>query len=135
MTRCFYLDTSIWIDLMEKRGNNSASAFRLIAKSIRKEYSFGYSELNIRELKHLGYTQNQIQNLFSIMKPPHLIKLHIFNAQIKEACRIAKKRNLPKRDVLQAILCRDNGYQLISRDHHFENLKDITSAKLPEDFM
>lgn len=57
----------------------------------------------------------------------------------KEEKEIAKKlaiqRDVPRGDSLHAILSRDNEAQLISRDEHFERLKDITVAEKPEEII
>lgn len=135
ITETFYPDTSIWLDIYEKRGKNGELAFRLFTKIIEENLLIFYSDLNLKELKNLGYNEEQIKEIFSIAKPNNLRKLHIYRKQIGDANKIAKARNIPRKDVLQAILCRNNFIQLISRDKHFEQLKDITIAKLPEDFI
>ena len=135
MTERFYFDTSIWLDFYEKRGENGKAAFKLIAKIIKEDWIIGYSDVNIRELKNLGYSQNQINELFRIVKPDNIKRLHIYKEQIKQANKISKIKDVPRIDVLQAILSRDNDFQLISRDKHFEKLKNITHARIPEDFI
>ena len=42
---------------------------------------------------------------------------------------------MPRKDALHAIIARDNNLQLIATDPHFEKLKDITTAKKPQDFI
>jgi len=131
----FIFDTSIWLDFFEKREKNGEVAFILIIKIIENNWEIFYSDLHIKELKNLGYTQDDIFKMFSIVNPNNLRKVHIYRKQIAEASRIAKERNVPKRDALQAVLSRNNYLQLISRDRHFEQLRDITIAKIPEDFI
>jgi len=131
----FYFDTSIWVDFHEKRGGNGESAFKLIIKIINEDLKIAYSDLNIKEFKDLGYTQDEINSLLSIAKPNNIKRVHIYREQLEEAKKLAIQRDVPKKDALQAILARDNHLQLISRDEHFEKLKDITRAKKPEDFI
>lgn len=131
----FYLDTSIWLDFYEKRGENGEKALKLIEGIIRENLTIYYSDLNIKELKDLGYSQEEIYEIFRIAKPDNIRKIHIYDKQIEEAEKIGKIRSVPIRDVLQAILCRDNFLELISRDKHFNQLRDITITKLPEDFI
>ena len=57
---------------------------------------------------------------------------YIYSDILKE---IAKQRNIPRKDVLHAIIARDNDLQLIATDHHFDKLKDITKTKKPVDFI
>ena len=135
MTEEFYYDTSIWLDFHEKRGNNGESAFKLILKIINEDLKIAYSDLNVKEFKNLGYSQEEISSILSIVKPNNIRRVHIYREQKEEAKKIAKQRNVPEGDALQAILCRDYHIQLISRDPHFEQLIGITSAKRPEDFI
>lgn len=131
----FYFDTSIWIDLHEKRGNNGEHALNLIIKIINEDSNIAYSDLTIKEFKHLGYSQDEINEILSIAKPNNIKHIHIYREQIEEARNIARQRDVPNNDALHAILCRDNNLQLITRDSHFEKLKDITKAGKPEDFI
>lgn len=131
----FYLDTSIWLDFHEKRGENGEIALKLILKIVSEDLKVIYSDLHIREFKKLNYAQSEIDFIFSIAKPKNLKHIHIYREQKEEAKNLARKRNIPEGDVLHAILCRDNNLQLISRDTDFEKLKDISKARLPEDFI
>jgi predicted nucleic acid-binding protein len=135
MAEAFYFDTSIWLDFHENREENGKSAFKLIVKIITEDLKIAYSDLNIKEFKNLGYTLDEINSIFHIVKPNNLNRIHIYREQKEEAKRIAKQRNIPEGDALQAILCRDNALQLISRDLHFKQMKDIANSKLPEDFI
>lgn len=135
MQEDFYLDTSIWLDFHEKREINGELALKLILKIINEDLKIAYSDLHIKEFKNLGYTQNQINSIFNIAKPDNIKRIHIYREQIEEATKIARQRNVPKKDALHAILARDNNLQLISLDTHFEKLKDISAYKKPEDFI
>lgn len=129
----YYLDTSVWLDFYEKRGKNGRSALRLIRKIIEEESVIVYSDLHIKELKFLGYSFDEINKLLSIAKPDNLRHAHISREQKQESISIAKERNIPKGDALHAILARDNNAVMISRDCHFEKLKDIVLTKSPEE--
>ena len=135
MAEKYYLDTSIWLDIYEKRGYNGEVAKKLFKKIIEKDLIIVYSDLVITELKRLGYTQNEINVILAIAKPDNLKRVHIYKEQIDEARKLAKQRNVPQADALHAILCRDNDMQLISRDEDYEKLKHIIKTKLPEDFI
>ncbi|MBU0627651.1 MAG: PIN domain-containing protein [Nanoarchaeota archaeon] len=131
----FYFDTSIWLDFHEKRGRNGELALRLIIKIIEDDFKIDYSDLNVKEFKNLGYTNDNINSILSIAKPKNIKHAHIYREQIEEARKLARQRNIPKKDALHAVLARDNNLQLIATDPHFEQLKDITTAKKPEDFI
>ena len=135
MAEDFYFDTSIWIDIYEKRGYNGEIAKKLFKRIIEEDNIISYSDLIAAEFKRLGYTKDEINVIFAIAKPGNLRRVHIYKEQIAEARTLAKQKNVPKADALHAILCRDNNAQLISRDNDYEKLKHITKTKLPEDFI
>lgn len=140
MAEEFYLDTSIWLDFYEKRDKNGDLALKLIIKIIGEDYKIAYSDLTIREFKLLGYTNDQVNSIFSIAKPKNIKRVHIYGKQIygkqiEEARNLSKQRDVPRKDALHAILARDNSLQFVSRDNHFEKLKDITLTKKPEDII
>ena len=58
MQEDFYLDTSIWLDFHEKRGENGEIALKLILKIINEDIKAAYSDLHIKEFKKLDYTQS-----------------------------------------------------------------------------
>lgn len=135
MINKFYLDTSIWLDFHEKRGKNGEIALKLIEKLIKENKVILYSDVMIRELKRLGYNQEEIYEIFRITKPDNIRKVHLYDEYVKEAHKIASQKDVPLADVLHAILSRENNAQLISRDKDFDKLRNITIAKLPEDFI
>ena len=130
----FYFDTSIWLDFYENRGINGEKTNKLIEKIINDNSIILYSDQIIIELKKLDYTKEEIFELFYLVKH-FLKKVYPTKENLIEARNIAYKRDLPKKDVIHAILSRDNEAQLISRDRHFEKLKDITITKATEDFI
>ena len=64
-----------------------------------------------------------------------LEKTELSSEQEKEAGIISQKRNLPKGDAIHAILARDNKAILVSRDKHFQLLKDICIVMKPEEII
>jgi len=132
MSERYYFDTSIWLDFFEKRDYNGEKAKELLEKIIKTNSVILYSELNIRELKHLGYSFDEVKNLFMPIRSITQ-RVHIHSEDIELAKKLNVKRKLPKGDALHALLARNNEAQLISRDKHFEKLRDIAIAKKPED--
>ncbi len=130
-----YFDTSIWLDYYEKRGKNGEVALDLILKIIDKDSIILYSDLVIREFKSLGYGIEQINNIFRIAKPDNLMRIHINREQEKEATKIASQKNIPRGDVLHALLARDNGAVMVSRDADFQKIKDIAETRKPEEII
>ena len=135
MTEKFYPDTSIWLDIYEKRGKNGETALKLFTKIIEESNIILYSNALIKELKNLEYFQTEINEILSKVDQNNIRQVQITKKQIDEAEKISTQRNIPKRDVLHAIAARDNESHLITRDNHFQKLKDITTPKLPEAFI
>ena len=135
MAERFYLDTSIWLDFLEKRGKHGESALKLIEKIILDGDIILYSFNVIHELKNLGYSAEEISELMSIAKPDNIKNVNINKLQLDEAKKLALERNIPRRDAFHAVIVRDNEAILITRDYHFQKLKDIAIPKLPEDFI
>ncbi|MFQ5531756.1 MAG: type II toxin-antitoxin system VapC family toxin [Candidatus Nanoarchaeia archaeon] len=135
MAEEFYLDTSIWLDVYEKRGKNGEAALKLINKILAENKVILYSDIVIRELEKLGYSQEEIYEMFRIAKPDKIRRVHVSKEFVREADKISTEKNISLADVLHAILTRENYAQLISRDKDFDKLKNITIAKLPEEFI
>lgn len=131
----YYFDTSIWIDIYEKRGSNGEVAKRLMEKIILDDDHVLYSDAIIIELRKLGFSGYEIGQMVGIARPDHLQRAHTTRNQIEEAKSVAKQRDVPLRDALHAILARDHEAQLVSRDRDFEKLKDISRAKNPEELL
>ena len=133
MTEEFYFDTSIWIDIYEKRDKNGENALKLVEKVIENNHKIGYSNHNIKEFQALGYSQDEINDILAPVKPLYSKKILYDKKQVLEAKRLSLQRKVSRSDALHAILARDNNMQLIARDYDFDSLKDVAKAKLPED--
>ena len=131
----FYFDTSIWLDFLEKRGENSKVAVKLIQEVIKNDCIVLYSVMVLQELRNLNYFESEIEDLLSIFRSANIRIVHIDKKQLEETERISKERELPRRDVFHAILARDNEAIIITRDRHFDKLKDVVVTKLPEDII
>jgi len=134
----YYFDTSIWIDLFEDRNepNRPKADFakRLINKIIKEDHKIIYSNLIIEELKDFGYTFYEIKELFKRFQGIS-IKIGYARRQFGKAKDLAKKRKIPLVDALHAIIARDFRAILITRDHHFKELRNIILTKAPEDII
>ena len=132
----YYWDANIWLDIFEQRGYANEVATKLLKKIIITDGIIFYSDLVTDELKKAGYSEYEINQIYTIAKPDHLKRVHIHKKQIDEARRVAKKQNVPEADALHAILARDNQFTLVSRDQKdFPKLKHIWSARLPEELI
>ncbi len=135
MIESFYFDTSIWLDIYEKRGYNGEAAKKLMEKIIEKDFVTVYSDFVVKGLKRLGYSKHEINTILSIAKPDHIRRISLTKEQFVGARRLLKRRDVPLGDLFHAILARDHGLQLVSRDKDFEKIKDVEEAKLPEDLI
>ncbi|HLC80286.1 MAG TPA: PIN domain-containing protein [Candidatus Nanoarchaeia archaeon] len=138
MTEKYYVDTSIWMDLLEDReGYNKEPlgdyALKLFAMIKAKKHKLAVSDLLIRELES-NYSVEEINGMVlpfqKIME-----KVFVTKEQRDEAKKIAEERNLPPGDVLHAIVARDNKYIMVTRDKHFKELGDIIKHYKPEEII
>jgi len=134
----FYVDSSIWIDLYEDRKGyknallgDFALKFFILMKS-RKD-KLVISDILITEL-NVYYSIEQINGM--LMPFQELVERIIsVKEQRYEAEKIADERYLPPGDVLHAILARDYNLILVTRDKHFNDLKDICPHHKPEELI
>ncbi len=131
----YNLDTSIWLDFGMKRGKNGESALKLIIKIIKENSVIIYSNIHIKELRDFGYSMDEINSLFHVVKPNNLRYVNTSKEQKDEAKQLAYKKKIPKADALHAILARDNDAILISRDLHFKDIKYVIETKKPEEII
>ncbi len=132
----YYWDVNIWLDIYEKRGFANEVATKLFKKIIIEDGTIFYSDLVVDELKKVGYSEFEINQIFGIAKPDHLKRVHIYKKHIDEAREVARKQDVPEADALHAILARDNQFTLVSRDQKdFPKLRYIWPAKLPEELI
>ncbi|MFH1511282.1 MAG: hypothetical protein ABIF10_06325 [Candidatus Woesearchaeota archaeon] len=84
-----------------------------------------------RELE-VNYSVPEINCMFKMFEKITLVST---SKQRSEAKTIAEERNVPPGDMLFAIVARDNDVKLVSRDRHFNCLKDIAEYSRPEDLL
>jgi predicted nucleic acid-binding protein len=133
----FYLDTSIWMDYYEDRKDPNKHlgelAFRLLCKLLASKSAIVVSQIIFLEMATY-YSMDEIRGI-TMPFERLIIKANISKAQKEEAITLAKERKVPRGDALHAILARDNQAILVSRDRHFQLLKDICSVMKPEELI
>lgn len=138
MTRKFYLDTCIWRDYFEDRKDRFRPlgewAFRLIKSIIENEDEIVYSELIIEELKEY-YSEEDINQVFSIVPPSLLVKIQESAEDTEKAMHISKRQKIPRKDALHAILAEKSSSTLVTRDKHFWEISDQIDIRKPEDLI
>lgn len=137
MKEKYYLDTAIWVDYYENRRDKFRPlgewAFELFKKIRKNKEKVLYSDLVVNELS-MAYDKETINKIFEIASEM-LEKVEIRKEQRREAKKVAKERKIPRGDVLHAILAKDNNAILVSRDKHFQLLRDIYEFVKPEDII
>ena len=62
-------------------------------------------------------------------------RLHTNKAQMEEARRMKMYIDIPYKDILHALIARDNEAILIYTDKHFEKLRFLIEIKKPEELI
>jgi len=134
----FYLNTCIWRDFFEDRFDGlkplGEFAFQFLKQCQEKGIEILVSDTVVLELE-ASLSKGRVKEMFSSFES--IIREIAANAEeVSEARREWEKRNkqLPFKDVLHAIIARDNKAVLVSRDNHFfDMLSSIVEVKKPED--
>lgn len=137
MPQKYYIDACIWRDFHENRtdkfrplGEWAFNLFRMIGETQGKVL---YSDLVVEELS-IAYGANEIREIFKIIEQEGLLeKAEVKKEQFQEAARLKREKKLPFADLLHAIIARDNGAIMVTRDTHFEEFENIVIIKKPED--
>ena len=138
MVQRYYFDTSIWLDFFENRSEpnlpKSEWAHKLVNKILKDNSIILFSDVNMLELKAIGYLSEEINNLLKELMPL-LIFIESTERQIGKAKDLGLKRDIPKRDALHALIARDNKAILVALDNHFQKILDIIMSKKPKDLI
>ncbi|MFH1055167.1 MAG: type II toxin-antitoxin system VapC family toxin [Candidatus Altiarchaeota archaeon] len=136
----YYVDTNVWRDFLESREDNlrplGEYAFQFLKHAMLSKERILYSDFVVEELM-VEHSAKDIEKLcFEPIKDAGLLeRVELTRIQIDEAVRIARQRNVPRGDALHAVLARDNQAVCVTRDKHFELLKDIVESKMPEELI
>ena len=90
---------------------------------------------HIKELEDFGYSIDEINSIFHVVKPNNIRFVNTSKEQKDEAKQLAYQKKIPKADALHAILARDNDAIMVSRDSHFKKLNNIVETKKPEEII
>ena len=132
----YYLDTSIWLDLLEDRNEPNLPkgkyAENFIARTIETGEKIVYSDTIKDELIKQGYMLWELEDYFGSLGRI-LLYVESNAKQFKRAKDLASKRKVPVLDALHGLIARDNHAIVITRDKDFARLNDIAKAKRPEE--
>ena len=138
MGETYYVDTSVWRDYYENRVAGvkplGEFAFQFFRHCKENECIILYSELVLKELG-VAYSAGKIKKIMEVVSDYKLLEKveNPIERQNLEAKRLKKKLNVPFADAMHAVLARDNGAVLISRDRHFRELREVVAVKYPEE--
>jgi len=108
-------------------------AFELLSKLLASNSKIVVSTFLLRELE-TAYSLDKIRGL-TLPFEKLMEKVDVSDEQRTEAKKIAEERSIPRGDVIHAILARDNNAVLVSRDKHFQLLKDVCEVMKPEELI
>jgi len=138
MAKRFYLDTSIWRDFLEDRKDSlrplGEFAFQFLKKCRETNAEIIVSDAVVFELK-AGLSDELVKEIFTsfggIIRMVAAGPKQVFEAKAEWQKR---KMALPFKDVLHAVIARDNKAVLVARDNHFfDLLASIAVVEKPED--
>lgn len=136
----YYVDTSIWRDLLEDRRDNirplSEFAFQFIQKVFKEKHTIVFSKETEFELCK-RFRKATIYDLIlgRLIKEKLVLYTEASEAQSKEAKSLSLKTKIPFPDVLHVIMARDFSAIVVTRDRHFEELTHIAEIKTPEEII
>jgi len=134
----YYFDTCIWIDFFEDRrnliGKNLGKpAYNAIFKIINRKDKVLISDITIHELsKFFGeeYINQEFAWLYSMKL---LTGVRSTPEDCEYAEKLSKQKQIPFGDSLHAILAKKNNAIIVTRDKHFELLKEFAKSVRPEE--
>ncbi len=109
-------------------------AHELLNKITKIDAKAVYSDYNIFELGLIGYSPNEITEMFKPLKPI-LLLVESTEKEVGKAKDLGIKRNIPRGDALHALIARDNNSILVTLDKHFKKILDIIKPKRPQDII
>ena len=136
--RQYYVDTCIWIDFYENRSDKFRPlgdwALMFFKKVEQEEEIIFVSDVVVRELSRF-YSPEKIREIFDVFENKYLLQfLTKTRIQVAEAVKMNRLKQIGFSDILHAIIARDAGAILITRDAHFL-AQDIVTVKKPEDLL
>ncbi len=138
MARKFYLDTAIWRDYFEDRGDGirplGEFAFQFLKRCEERKDSVIVSNAVRKELLDY-YPEERIDQIFSSFITT-IVEIDYSEEQAGEAFAFWIKNNkkFSYFDILHSIIARDSNALLIARDRHFEEI-GIAECSLPENVL
>jgi predicted nucleic acid-binding protein len=133
----YYLDTGIWLDFFENRNEPNLPkgdwAHRLIETAVKNGWRIIYSDLVLKELQHVGYTQTELNEMFSSIRAILVLTIAT-DKQIRRAKDISARRKIPKADALHSLIAKDHKAIIVTLDRHFKQIRYVR-VRRPQDII
>ena len=137
-----YLDTNILLDYYLDRKDGirplGEFAFRLLKESVGCRYSVLISDLTTEELRSaLKISEKDVwrEVLFSLKYARKIRLVQSSDKQYDEARRLSKEIGIHQKDMLHTIIARDNHASIVTRDKHFDIVRNLVNVYLPEELV
>ena len=135
------VDSNIFLDYYLDRRDNllplGEFASQFITRSIKCEYFILVCNAAIWEISNnLNISEKDVWgNVLEELKRKNKVEIAAYShEQVKEARKISKDKNVAFNDALFAVMARDAGIALVTRNNHFfAELSGIVDAVKPED--
>ncbi|MFH1409079.1 MAG: PIN domain-containing protein [Nanoarchaeota archaeon] len=138
MPQRYYLDTSIWLDLFEKRDEPGFAKGKyaqiIVDRCIKKQERVIISDAIVTEMKIVGYDSWHFFELVESLS----LNVEFVESSLRMQNRakdLSKNLNIPKGDVLHALLAGKEEAIIISWDQHFKSLYHICKVLTPREII
>jgi predicted nucleic acid-binding protein len=132
----YYIDTCIWRDYWEDRNDGlkplGEFAFRFLKEIAERNDTIIVSNIIVDELG-IKYSFLEIVEIFDIIPKNNLMNVSLSESQLKEAKKLFREVSFA--DILHAVIARDNNAILVTRDKHYDLLRDIAEIQTPENLL
>ena len=142
MSRKLYLDTNFYLDYFLDRKDNlkplGLYASKLYSEAVSCRFQVLISEIVVEELcKVLKISESLVwEKILGGLKAREKISQICFNEEAKQnAGFFSEKFNLPAVDSVHLALASGNNAILVTRDRHFDCLKDSFKIQAPEELV
>ncbi len=136
MNAKIYIDSNIWLDFWLDRILNLLPAGHyaknLLDRVISCEFTIILSDFIFKELEtNIKIDVSERMNAFKTINK--LTVTDVTKQIFFDAKKLAKERSIPISDAVHALMARQEGAILVSRDKHFKEVEDLIEVRLPEE--
>ena len=131
----FYIDTNIWIDLWSDRmaGIQPVGYYAkaMFDKLINSKNGLVISDFIVRELE-VNFPKDLVNERLKKLQELGFLEIVKITKEIfNEGKELSRKVGIPTHDGVHVIIAKKLGLTIITRDKHFEKIKDIVKVLDP----